>query len=94
MSARTKMQIVAFMVIIVMGAIILDDAVIKEDCIIAAGAVVTQNMVCESGYIYAGIPAKPVKKIGPDKIKYYIDGTASAYVEYSALYDDFNDFKK
>lgn len=75
-----------------MGAIVLDDAVIKQDCIIAAGAVVTQNTVCESGYIYAGIPAKQIKKLDPDMIKYYIDGTAKAYIQYSGLYESFEEF--
>jgi carbonic anhydrase/acetyltransferase-like protein (isoleucine patch superfamily) len=69
-----------------MGAIILDDAVIHEDVIIAAGAVVTQGTICESGWIYAGAPAKPVKKLDPERIQYYIDGTAAVYVEYSSWY--------
>ncbi|HMS67742.1 MAG TPA: gamma carbonic anhydrase family protein [Saprospiraceae bacterium] len=69
-----------------MGAIILDDAVIQEDVIIAAGAVIVQDFVCESGYIYAGVPAKAVKKIDGTKIQQYIDGTAAAYVEYSSWY--------
>lgn len=72
-----------------MGAIILDDAVIQPNCIIAAGAVVTQNMVCESGYIYAGIPAKPVKKLDQGRIDHYIDGTAASYIEYSAYYSEY-----
>lgn len=69
-----------------MGAIILDDAIIEENVIIAAGAVVVQGTVCESGYLYAGIPAKKIKAIEPDKIQYYIDGTAAVYVEYSSWY--------
>lgn len=69
-----------------MGAIILDDAIIHEDVIIAAGAVVTQGTVCESGWIYVGAPAKPVKKLDEGRIKYYIDGTATAYVTYSSWY--------
>jgi carbonic anhydrase/acetyltransferase-like protein (isoleucine patch superfamily) len=69
-----------------MGAIILDDAIIEEDVIIAAGSVVTQGTVCESGWIYAGAPAKPVKKLDEGRIQYYIDGTAKAYIEYSSWY--------
>ena len=69
-----------------MGAIILDDAIIHENVIIAAGAVVVQETICESGFIYAGIPAKPINKINYDKIQYYIDGTSAAYVEYSSWY--------
>jgi len=46
-----------------MGAIIMDNAVIEEYCIIAAGAVVLENTICESGFLYAGTPAKKIKPI-------------------------------
>ncbi|MFN5704851.1 MAG: gamma carbonic anhydrase family protein, partial [bacterium] len=45
-------------VLIGMGAIIMDHAVINEYCIIAAGSIILENTICESGYIYAGSPAK------------------------------------
>lgn len=50
-------------VLIGMGAIVMDHAVVEEYCIIAAGAVVLENTHCESGYIYAGTPAKKIKPI-------------------------------
>ena len=50
-------------VLIGMGAIVMDHAIIDEYCIIAAGAVVLENTICESGYIYAGTPAKKIKPI-------------------------------
>jgi carbonic anhydrase/acetyltransferase-like protein (isoleucine patch superfamily) len=50
-------------VLIGMGAIVMDHAVVEEYCIIAAGAVVLENTICESGYIYAGTPAKKIKPI-------------------------------
>lgn len=50
-------------VLIGMGAIVMDHAVIEEFCIIAAGAVVLENTVCESGFLYAGTPAKKIKPI-------------------------------
>jgi len=46
-----------------MGAIVMDRAVVEEYVIIAAGAVVLENTVCESGFLYAGIPAKKIKPI-------------------------------
>lgn len=48
-------------VLIGMGAIVMDNAVVEEFCIIAAGSVVLENTVCESGYLYAGTPAKKIK---------------------------------
>ena len=50
-------------ILIGMGAIVMDNAVIEEYSIIAAGSVVLENTVCESGYIYAGTPAKKIKPI-------------------------------
>ena len=50
-------------ILVGMGAIIMDNALVEEYCIIAAGAVVLENTRCESGYIYAGTPAKKIKPI-------------------------------
>ena len=50
-------------VLIGMGAIVMDNAVINEYCIIGAGSVVLENTVCESGYLYAGTPAKKIKPV-------------------------------
>jgi carbonic anhydrase/acetyltransferase-like protein (isoleucine patch superfamily) len=76
-------------VLIGMGAIVLDDAVIETQCVIAAGALVTQNSVCKSGYIYAGIPAKPVKKLDEKQLEFLIYGTANGYVSLSEMYSEF-----
>jgi len=50
-------------VLIGMGAIVMDHAVVEPYCIIAAGAIVLENTICESGFIYAGAPAKKIKPI-------------------------------
>ena len=50
-------------VLVGMGAIVMDNADVQEFVIIAAGAVVLENTICESGYLYAGIPAKKIKPI-------------------------------
>lgn len=46
------------------NATILPGVKIGKGCIIAAGAVVNKN--CEPDYLYAGVPARPVKKL-PEK---------------------------
>jgi carbonic anhydrase/acetyltransferase-like protein (isoleucine patch superfamily) len=46
-----------------MGAIVMDHAEVQEFCIIGAGSVVLENTICESGFIYAGTPAKKIKAI-------------------------------
>lgn len=70
-------------VLIGMGAIVMDDAVVEDYCIIAAGSVVLERTVCESGFLYAGVPAKKIKPITeeqrallnklPDNYKMYSD---------------------
>jgi carbonic anhydrase/acetyltransferase-like protein (isoleucine patch superfamily) len=54
-------------VLVGMGAIVMDNAVVEEFCIIAAGAIVLENTHCESGYIYAGAPAKKIKAISKEQ---------------------------
>ena len=73
-------------VLVGMGAIIMDNAVIEEHVLIAAGAVVLENTHCESGYIYAGIPAKKVKKLSPEQFSDTIGRIANAYVKYASWY--------
>lgn len=50
-------------VLIGMGAIVMDHAIVNEYCIIAAGAIILENMVCESGFLYAGIPVRKIKPL-------------------------------
>ena len=67
-----------------MGAILLDGAVIGDHCIIGAGAVVKENAVVPSGTMMVGIPAKPVRELGPEQIA-FLDGT-SPYVALAKAY--------
>ena len=56
-------------VLIGMRALVMDHAVVEPYCIIAAGALVLENTICESGYIYAGSPAKKIKEISDEQRK-------------------------
>ena len=73
-------------VLIGMGAIIMDNATIESCVLIAAGAVVLENTHCESGYIYAGVPAKKIKKISPEQLGDTVGRIANAYLKYAAWY--------
>lgn len=55
-------------VLVGMGAIVMDHAVVEEFCIIAAGAIVLENTTCESGFLYAGIPARKIKPLTDEQI--------------------------
>ena len=72
-------------VLIGMGAIVMDDAVIGTGSVIAAGAIVLPKTVVEPGSIYAGMPAKKVKNVGPDMIE-VIERTAHNYPMYAEWY--------
>ena len=76
-------------VLIGMGAIVMDKAVVNENCIIAAGAVVLENKVCEAGHIYAGVPAKKVKKLSDQQIE-NMKKTAGNYIKYSSWFSEKN----
>lgn len=69
-------------VLIGMGAIVMDHAVVEEYCIIAAGAVVLENTICESGYLYAGMPAKKIKPL-TDEQKALLKKLPDNYIMYS-----------
>jgi carbonic anhydrase/acetyltransferase-like protein (isoleucine patch superfamily) len=71
-------------VLIGMGAIVMDDVVIESNSIIAAGAVVTKNTVVKQGSIYAGTPAKFIKKVDQNLFKGEIERIANNYVLYSS----------
>ncbi len=75
-------------VLIGMGAIILDEVIIEKNVIVAAGAVVTGGKILESGFLYAGIPAKKIKPITPQMIQEYIIEGAKGYVTNKELYRD------
>lgn len=68
-----------------MGAIVMDRAVVEAYVIIAAGAVVLENTICESGYLYAGIPAKKIKPITEEQ-RALIDKLPHNYVMYASWF--------
>lgn len=65
-------------VLIGMGAIVLDNAVVPSWTMVAAASVVLENSILESGYLYAGIPAKKIKLLTEENLK-SIRNTASHY---------------
>ncbi|MCX2573751.1 gamma carbonic anhydrase family protein [Pedobacter sandarakinus] len=72
-------------VLIGMGAIIMDHVSIEPYCIIAAGSVVLENTVCETGFLYAGTPAKKIKPITEEQ-KALLDKLPDNYVMYAGWF--------
>jgi len=65
-----------------MGAIVMDHAVVESYTVIGAGALIPEKMVCESGFIYAGVPARKIKPISEEQRK-LLDELPDRYVMYS-----------
>ena len=74
-------------VLIGMGAIVMDDAVVEEFVIIGAGSVVLEKTVCESGYLYAGTPAKKIKPL-TDEQKQMLKTLPDNYIMYSGWFKE------
>jgi carbonic anhydrase/acetyltransferase-like protein (isoleucine patch superfamily) len=70
-----------------MGAIVMDNAVLEDYCVIAAGAVVLENTVCESGFLYAGIPAKKIKPLD-ERLRNVVEITPPRYMEYASWFQE------
>ena len=71
-----------------MGSVVMDHAVIGEGAIVAAGSVVLSNTIVEPGSIYAGVPAKFVKKVDPEQSKEINQKIARNYHMYASWYKD------
>lgn len=75
-------------VLIGMNAIVMDNAVVGKNSIIAAGALVLENTIVEPGSIYAGVPAKLVKKVSENHTKDLLDRIANNYLKYASWYKE------
>ncbi len=67
------------------GATVLDQAVVHSHVMVAAGAVVTPRTVLESGFLYAGIPAKRIRPLTEAEIESFSSGAAH-YAKTAAQY--------
>jgi carbonic anhydrase/acetyltransferase-like protein (isoleucine patch superfamily) len=54
-----------------MGATVLDGATVQTRSMVAAGGVVSPGKVVESGWLWGGIPAKPLRKLTEDELPYF-----------------------
>ena len=75
-------------VLIGIGAIILDYAEIGQGSIIAAGSVVLEGTKVEPDSLWAGVPAKFIKKVDPAQAKEMIEKIANNYIFYSSWYTE------
>jgi len=69
-----------------MGAVLLDNAIVGEGALVAAGSVVLSGTHVEPGSLYAGMPAKFIKKLDPEQSKEINQRTAKDYLMYADWY--------
>ena len=75
-------------VLVGMKTVIMDHAWIEPNVIIGAGTVVLEKMRLESGYIYAGVPARKIKPLTSEQKQFHIERTADAYLLYASWYNE------
>lgn len=73
-----------------MGSTILDGAVVESHCFIAAGSVVTPGKRMPSGMMCMGSPAKPVRKLLDEELK-FLARSARDYVTTAKGYEPDDD---
>ena len=71
-----------------MGSTILDHAVVGEGAIVAAGSLVLSNTVIEPYTLWAGVPAKFVKKVSPEQSQELNKKIAEGYLMYAGWYKE------
>ena len=76
-------------VLIGMNAVVMDNAVVQSGAIVAAGTIVLANTIVESGYIYAGTPAKKIKRVG-EELQGVFARTANNYIKYAKWFTEGN----
>lgn len=74
-----------------MGAIVMDDAVVGEGSLVAAGSVVLSKTVIGPGEMWAGAPAKFIKKVDAEQAATLNRRIAHNYLMYSRWYTDGSD---
>lgn len=72
-------------VLIGMGATVLDGSVVPDDVIIAAGALVPMNKTLQSGYLYVGSPAKPMRPLNDSELT-FLTYSAKHYMKLKQAY--------
>ena len=68
-----------------MGSVVMDSAIIEEGAMLAAGSLLTRGKVVKSGEIWAGRPAKFLRKLSYEETLHLMQ-SAKDYIELSRQY--------
>lgn len=72
-------------ILVGMSSTIMDGARVEDEVVIGAGSLVTEGKVLESGRLYVGRPARPVRELTEKELGYF-GYTADRYVKLAARY--------
>lgn len=78
-------------VLIGMGSTVLDGAQIADGAMIAAHALVLGKSKVGPNELWAGVPAKFVKKVSPEVVEFAINQGVDEYVEMARIYNEMKD---
>jgi carbonic anhydrase/acetyltransferase-like protein (isoleucine patch superfamily) len=68
-----------------MGSTVLDGAVVEGESMVAAGALVSPGKVVQSGWLWAGVPARPVRRLTSQELS-YLHWSATHYTQVAQNY--------
>lgn len=68
-----------------MGALVMDKAVLEPRVLLGAGSLVPEGRVLQSGWLYLGRPAQPVRRLSQEELDYF-HYLAQGYVKLAAEY--------
>jgi len=68
-----------------MGSVVLDGAILREGTLLGAGSLVTEGKVLEGGFLYVGRPARRVRSLSAEEMKWFVY-SARRYVELKDRY--------
>jgi len=72
-------------ILVGLGSLVLDGVVIDDEVIVGAGSLVPPGKHLESGWLYMGRPAKPVRPLSENERK-FLSYTAANYVKLKSQY--------
>lgn len=68
-----------------MGSLVMDKTVLEPRVMLGAGSLVPEGRVLQSGWLYLGRPAKPVRRLNQEELDYF-RYLAEGYVKLAADY--------
>lgn len=68
-----------------MGSLVMDRAVLESRVLLGAGSLVPEGRVLETGWLYLGRPAKPVRALAPEELEHFAMQAAN-YARLAAEY--------